>query len=97
MFSLILSQALLMSELSSDLSKATSLFEICTCFLSVTSTSSNFFRSNLSKSSFCLAHLLTANLPFNFAATRQWLVSQSALLKDRTSNIFECRLLSIKT
>jgi hypothetical protein len=32
-----------------------------------------------------------------FATTRQWSVSQSASLKDRTSNIFECRLLSIKT
>jgi hypothetical protein len=59
MFSLILSQALLMSELSSKLSKAANLFEISTWYVSLTSTSSSFFRSNLSKSNFCLAHLLT--------------------------------------
>jgi hypothetical protein len=63
MFSLILSQALLMSKLSSKLSKAANLFEISTWYFSLTSTSSSFFRSNLSKSKFCLSRLLTESLP----------------------------------
>jgi hypothetical protein len=70
MFSLILSQALLMSKLSSKLSKAANLFEISGWYFSLTSTSSSFFRSNLSKSNFCLARLLTEilyiNCIFNF-------------------------------
>jgi hypothetical protein len=48
-------QALLMSKLSSKLSKAAELFEISTWNFSLTSTSSSFLRSNLSKSEFCLA------------------------------------------
>jgi hypothetical protein len=57
MFSLILSPALLMSKLSSKLSQATNLFEISTWNFSLTSTSSSFFKSNLSKSEFCFARL----------------------------------------
>jgi hypothetical protein len=67
MFSLILSQALLMSKLSSKLSKAANLFEISTWYFSLTSTSSSFFRSNLSKLKFCLARLLTYLLKFSNA------------------------------
>jgi hypothetical protein len=42
MLSLILSQALLMSKLSSKLSKAANLFEISTWYFPLTSTSSRF-------------------------------------------------------
>jgi hypothetical protein len=70
MFSLIISQALLMSELSSKLSKAVNLFEISTWYFSLTSTSLSFFRSNLSKSKFCLAHLLSKILSLNPAKTK---------------------------
>jgi hypothetical protein len=70
MFSLILSQALSMSKLSSKLSKAANLFEISTWYFSLTSTSLSFFRSNLSKSKFSLAHLLTEILSLSFATTR---------------------------
>jgi hypothetical protein len=42
MFSLILSQALLMSKLSSKLSKAANLFDISTWYISLTCTSSRF-------------------------------------------------------
>jgi hypothetical protein len=66
MFSLILSQALLMS---SELSKTANLFEISNWYFSLTSTL-NFFRSNLSKSNFCLAHLLTEILSLDFSTTR---------------------------
>jgi hypothetical protein len=45
MFSLILSQALLMSKLSSKLSKAANLFEISIWYFSLTSTKLSFFRS----------------------------------------------------
>jgi hypothetical protein len=58
MFSLILSQALLISKLSSKLSKIANLFEIPTLYFSLTSML-RFFRSHLSKSYFCLACLLT--------------------------------------
>jgi hypothetical protein len=51
-FSLIHSQALLMSKLSSKLSKAAN--QISTWYFSLTSTSSSFFRWNLSKSNFAL-------------------------------------------
>jgi hypothetical protein len=54
LFSLILSQALLMSKLSSNLSKAANLFQISTWYFSLTSTSLSFFRSHLSKSKFAL-------------------------------------------
>jgi hypothetical protein len=70
MFSLILSQALLMSKLSSKLSKAENLFEISTWYFSLTSMSSSFSRSNLSKSNFYLARLLTEILSLSFATTR---------------------------
>jgi hypothetical protein len=70
MFSLILSEALLMSKLSSKLSKAANLFEISTLYFSLTSMSLSFFRSSLSKSEFCLAHLLTEILSPSFATTR---------------------------
>jgi hypothetical protein len=59
MFSLIFSQALLMSKLSLKLSKAANVFEISTWYFSLTSISSRFLRSNLSKSNFCLVCLLT--------------------------------------
>jgi hypothetical protein len=65
-FSLILSQALLMLDLSSKFSKAANLFEISTRYFSSTSTSSSFVRSNLSKSNFYLAGLLTEIPSFNF-------------------------------
>jgi hypothetical protein len=58
-FSVIFSQALLMLKLSSKLSEVANLFEISTCYFSLTSTSSSFFRSNLSKSNFCITCLLT--------------------------------------
>jgi hypothetical protein len=58
MFSLILYQALLMSKLSSELSKAADLFEISTWYFSLTSTSSNFFRSNLNQNFALLIYLL---------------------------------------
>jgi hypothetical protein len=70
MFSLILSQALLMSKLSSKLSKAAHLFDISIWYFSLTSMSSSFFRSNLSKSKFCLNRLLTEILSLSFATTR---------------------------
>jgi hypothetical protein len=70
MFSLILSQALFMSELSLKLSKAANLFVISTWHFSLISMSSSFFRSNVSKSNFCLAHLLTEIISLNFATTR---------------------------
>jgi hypothetical protein len=93
MFSLILSQALLMSKLSSKLSEAANLFEIPSWYFSVTSTSLSVFGSK-----FCLARLLTEILYLSFASISYLSVSQSAPLKERTSNnIFECRLLSIKT
>jgi hypothetical protein len=88
MFSIIHSQALLMSKLSSKLSKAANLFEISTWYFSLTSMSLNFFRSNLSKSEFCLAHLLSEILSLNFATTRYWSVLQSAPLKEQASNMF---------
>jgi hypothetical protein len=69
MFSLILPQALLMLKLSSKLSKAVNLFEISTWYFSLTSTL-RFFRSNLSKLEFCLAHLLSEILSLSFATTR---------------------------
>jgi hypothetical protein len=70
MFSLILSQALLMLKLSSKLSKAVNLFEISTWYFSLTSMSLSFFRSNLSKSKFYLAHLLTEILSLSFVTIR---------------------------
>jgi hypothetical protein len=70
MFSLILSQALLMSKLSSKLSKVANLFGISIRYFSLTSISLSFFRLNLSKSEFCLAHLLTEILSLSFATTR---------------------------
>jgi hypothetical protein len=45
-----------------------------------------FFKSNLSISNFYLARLLTEILSLSFATIRQWSVSQSAPLKERTSN-----------
>jgi hypothetical protein len=65
-FSLILSQASLMSKLSSKLCKAANLFEISTWYSSLTSTSSSFFRSNLSKPNFCLAVYLLKFSPSIF-------------------------------
>ena len=55
----------------------------------------SFLSLNLSTSNFCSASLLTANNSLTFENTREWSVSQSAPLKDRTSSIFECHLLSI--
>jgi hypothetical protein len=96
--SLKISQELLMSELSFKLSKVANLFEICTWYLSLSSALSSFFRSNLSQSNSCLAHLLTEIISLNYGTTMFCSISQSASLKDRTSNnMFECRLLSIKT
>jgi hypothetical protein len=51
----------------------------------------NFLSSNISKSDFFHACLVTEILSLSFATTGQRSVSQSAPLKDRTSNIFECR------
>jgi hypothetical protein len=64
------SQALLMSKLSSKLSKVANLFEISAWYFSLISTSLSFFRSNLSKSNFCLARLFAEILSLNFAITR---------------------------
>jgi hypothetical protein len=58
MFSLTLTQALLISKLSSKLSKAANIFQISTWYFSLTSMSSRFFRSNLFISNFCLPRLL---------------------------------------
>jgi hypothetical protein len=54
MFSLIVSQELLMSKLSSKLSKAANLFESSTWYFSLTSTSSGLFRSNFLNQNFPL-------------------------------------------
>jgi hypothetical protein len=98
MFSLTLSQALLMSKLSSKLSETANLFEISTWYFSLTSTSSSFFRSNLSKSNFALLVYLLKFSPsvLPLSGSGQY-HSQLLYLKEWTSNIFECRLLSIKT
>jgi hypothetical protein len=48
MFSLILSQALLMSKLSSKLSIATNLFEISTCYFSLRFSDKIFLNQNFS-------------------------------------------------
>jgi hypothetical protein len=62
MFSLILSQVLVMSKLSSKLYKAANLFEISTWYFSLISTSSSFFRSNLSQTFGLLVYLLKFSL-----------------------------------
>ena len=63
------------------------------CF--VTTSSLSFLRLNISTSNFCAAFLLTANFSLTFATTRQWSISQSAPLKDCTSSILKCHLLSM--
>jgi hypothetical protein len=40
--------------------------------------------------------LFTASLSLTFATTRQWSLSQSAALNDRTSSTFECLRLSTR-
>jgi len=92
---LMFSQVLFMSLLLHKFSKAANLFEISIWYCFLTSSSLSFLRLNLSPSNFCTAFLLTANLSLTFATTRQWTVSQSAPLKDRTPSILECHLLSI--
>jgi hypothetical protein len=70
MFSIIVFQALLMSELSSKLSKAANLFQISTWYFSLTSMSLRFFKSNISRSKVCLTRLLTEILSLSFVTTR---------------------------
>jgi hypothetical protein len=89
------SQVLFMPCLSFIFSKPANLFEISIWCCLLTSNSCSFLILNLSTWNFFGTCLLTANLSLTFATPRQWSVSQSATLKDRTSSILECHLLSI--
>jgi hypothetical protein len=94
-FCLMFSQALFMSSLSLNFSKAANLCEILTWYYFLTSSSVSYLRLNLSTSNFSFACLLTIDLSLTLESTRQWSVSQSAPLKDRTSQILECLLVSL--
>jgi hypothetical protein len=94
-FSLVFSRTLFIPLLLFELSKATNLFEILIRYYFITSISFSLLRLNHSKPIFRAASLFTASLSLTFATTRQWSVSQSVLLKDRTSSILECHILSI--
>ena len=95
MFPLMFSQALFMASSSHKFSKAANLFVISIWYCFLTSSSFSFLRLNLSPSNLCAACLITAYLFLNFSTTKQWSVSQSALLNLRTSSKIECHFLSI--
>ena len=88
----MLFQSLFISPLWFNLSKPTTLFEILNRYCLLTSSSFSFLYLNLSTWNFCAARLHAANFSLNFATTRQWTVSQSAHVKDRTSSMLERRL-----
>ena len=81
-FSLMFSQTLFMYSLWQVL-----LFETSVCYSFLTSSSFSFPILNIFPSNFCAACSHTANLFVRFATIRQWSLSQSAPLKDCTSNI----------
>jgi hypothetical protein len=68
-FSLIVSQALLISTSVSKFYKAENVFEISTRYYSLPSTSFNFLRLNLSIRNLCIVCLLTASLSLNLLPT----------------------------
>ena len=78
-----------------SLPKATNLSEILTWHCSVNSTLFSFLGLNLFTSKFCNSRLFTDNLSPLFATTRWWSASHSAPLKDCTSRINECQLISV--
>ena len=94
-FSLMFSQSLFTHLISLKFSKAANMFQILNWYWFITSSSLSFLRLNLSTSNFCAVCLLTANVSLTFTAIRQRSVKQSAPVKDGTSSILECHLLSI--
>jgi len=94
-FSLTFSQDLFMSSPQFQLSKTASMLKILICHCFLTASSFSFLILIFSHQNSSVACLLTANLSLTFATTRQWSVSQSALLKHCTSITLECHLLSI--
>ena len=94
-FCVMFSQALFLSLLSLSSPKLQKRFEILIWYCFLTSSSLCFLRLNLSTSNFFGPCLLSTNPSLIFSTTTQWLVTQSTILKDRTSSILECHLLSI--
>ena len=87
-------QTLCTSSLSHKFSIAANLVQLSIWYCFLYFISFSFLRLNLSTSNFCAIFLLTASLSITFTPVRQWIVSQSAPLKDSTL-ILECHLLSI--